>query len=115
LADLTKDSQKGKLLNLGGFMSQDYARPLPGQRGFPGVAPDVPGDDLDEAFSTGGGDLDGAFGPHGEHGVVIADDERSVFVVIVDHVKREEVSEKIMELAQSLGGELYVIQTTTGE
>jgi hypothetical protein len=61
--------------------------PLPGQRGLPSVAQDVPSDDLEAAF-------------------IIPDpvQEYAIIMVIVEHVQLEEIQPKLIEFAQGLNG-----------
>jgi hypothetical protein len=67
---------------------------LRGQRGLPSVAPDVPADDLDEAFSTDP--------PEPEYALV---------AVVFEGVRQSEIEAKLTQMAMDVGARLYVVDT----
>lgn len=89
------------------------ARTLPGQRGFRGVAPDVPKQDEDwrEAFdivNRTGGKFTVGFDPAGDESTLI-------YALVFQGVRVEDVEPRLIELAQSLNMGLYIITTEVRE
>lgn len=79
------------------------AKPLPGQQGLPSVAPDVPFDDLDEAFS-----------------IDPPEPEYTIVTVIFEGVRRSEIEPKLAQLAMDIGAgigpcQFYTVDTRITE
>lgn len=81
---------------------ENPARPLPGQRGLPTVAPDIPKDEW-------GGVFDLPFVT--EPAPPVASEDRAIYCIIVPAGMRGDVEFLLDELAQSMGTEVVYIGT----